>query len=119
MGGRYRKNLGDWGENIAVNFLRRRGFSIFERNFQTTQGEIDIVAKYGDDFYFVEVKTRLQKDLANDLAIGRIKKQRFEKAVKSYCYRRDIKNVGIILAGIIILADKINKTANIRFVTMV
>jgi putative endonuclease len=118
MGGRYRKNVGDWGENTAVDFLLRRGFSIIERNFQTTQGEIDIVAKHGDDYYFVEVKTRRQNFLANDLAISGIKKQRLEKAVKSYCYRRDIKNVGLILVGMIILVNKIKKTVSIRYAIM-
>ena len=51
MAPRYRKNVGDWGEDIAVGFLRRRKFEIVERNFHTPAGEIDIVAKYGGDYY--------------------------------------------------------------------
>ena len=115
---RYRKNIGDWGEGIAAGFLQRRGFEIVERNFHTTQGEIDIVARKGGDYYFVEVKTRHDADLATDLAINPLKLYRLSKAIKEYCYRRDIGGVGLILAGIIILPDKARKTVKIRYVIL-
>ena len=47
-----KKKIGEWGENLACAFLCHRGFKIIERNYYTTVGEIDIVAKLGDDFYF-------------------------------------------------------------------
>lgn len=112
---RYKKNVGDWGEGIAVSFLRRRGFEIIEQNYHTTQGEIDIVARQGGDYYFVEVKTRRDAELATDLAISREKIRRLEHAAKHYCFRRNVGGVGIILAGIIILADKKTKSVKIRF----
>lgn len=115
---RYNKNIGDWGEDLAVGFLRRRGFDIIERNFHTTQGEIDIVAQKGGDYYFVEVKTRLDMALATDLAIHPLKQYRLAKAVKEYCYRRNIGGVGIITAGIIVLPNKIKKTVKIRYVVL-
>lgn len=115
---RYRKDVGDWGEDIACAFLRKKGFEIVERNFFTPAGEIDIVAKQGDDYYFVEVKTRRESALATDLAIHPVKKWRLEKSVKNYCYRRQLNNVGIILAGVIILVDKLTNTAKVRFVVM-
>lgn len=113
--GRYRKDVGDWGEGMAVDFLQRRGFRIIERNFHTTQGEIDIVALKGGDYYFVEVKTRLSRALATDLAIHPLKRYRIGKAVKEYCYRRNIFNAGLIIAGIIVLPDKERMTVKIRF----
>lgn len=118
MAPRYRKNIGDWGEDIAVGFLRRRKFEIVERNFHTPAGEIDIVAKYGGDYYFVEVKTRREAALAGDDAITPFKRMKLMKAIKSYCYRRGIGGVGITLAGIFILANKEIKTVKIRFVIM-
>jgi len=115
---RYRKDVGDWGEDIACAFLRRNGFEIVERNFFAPSGEIDIVAKNGGDFYFVEVKTRSDAAYATDLAIHPIKKMRMEKSVKNYCYRRNIKNAGIVLAGVIIRVDSGEKKAKIRFAVM-
>ncbi len=103
---------------MAVGFLRRRGFSVIDRNFHTTQGEIDIVAKKSGDYYFVEVKTRINIELATDLAIHPLKQYRLSKAIKEYCYRRNIAGVGIITAGIIILPDRQKKTVKIRWVIL-
>jgi len=55
----YNKNLGDWGEKIAVLELQKIGFSILETNvFCSKFGEIDIIAKEEDTLVFIEVKTR-------------------------------------------------------------
>jgi len=112
------KNIGDWGEEQACFFLRRKGFEIVERNFHTPAGELDIVAVKGGDYYFVEVKTRQSSIFANDLAISYIKKRRLEKSVKSYCYRRGIANVSLIMAGLIVHVDKWKKKVNFRFVVL-
>ena len=46
------------GENIAVEYLKKQGYAIMERNFSTKVGEIDIIAQDRDTIVFVEVKTR-------------------------------------------------------------
>ena len=53
-----RNRLGAWGESVAAVRLQSKGFEIVERNWRIKQGEIDIVARQGDDYIFVEVKTR-------------------------------------------------------------
>ncbi len=53
-----RKKVGTDGEEIAVNFLRRRGLQIIEQNFSCRLGEIDIIALDNNTICFVEVKTR-------------------------------------------------------------
>lgn len=41
-----RQSLGKLGEEIAVNFLKKKGYKILERNFKSSRfGEIDIIAK--------------------------------------------------------------------------
>lgn len=57
-GSRMRKALGKWGEDIAADYLRQRGYRIITRNFRTRAGEIDIVCRRGRLLVFVEVKTR-------------------------------------------------------------
>ncbi|MBP5618294.1 MAG: YraN family protein, partial [Clostridia bacterium] len=49
---------GERGEKLAARYLRRKGYRILERNFQTRFGEIDLIARKGDQLVFVEVKTR-------------------------------------------------------------
>jgi len=50
--------LGAYGENLAAEFLQRRGFKILEKNFSCRAGEIDLIALDGAEVVFVEVKTR-------------------------------------------------------------
>ncbi len=52
-----KRKLGDIGENVACEFLRKRGFQIVERNYLRKWGEIDIVARKGSMLHFVEVKS--------------------------------------------------------------
>lgn len=55
--------LGKKGEEIAVEFLKKKGYKILERNFifqfsRRQKGEIDIVAKKGEKIFFIEVKSQ-------------------------------------------------------------
>ena len=52
-----KRKLGDIGENIACNFLKRRGFEILERNYSKKWGEIDIVTKRAGLIHFIEEKS--------------------------------------------------------------
>src|SRR3989344_5717759 len=52
-----KRKSGDIGENIACNFLKRRGFEILERNYSKKWGEIDIVTKRAGLIHFIEVKS--------------------------------------------------------------
>lgn len=52
------KKIGEWGEKVACDFLRKRGYSILATNVRVKKFEIDIIAKIKDIFVFIEVKTR-------------------------------------------------------------
>lgn len=55
-------SLGKKGEDLASDFLRKKGYKIIERNFRQRDFEIDIVAIDNKDtekaLVFVEVKSR-------------------------------------------------------------
>jgi len=53
-----RRELGAFGERVAVAHLEAKGYRIRARNFRCREGEIDIVAEDGDCLVFVEVRTR-------------------------------------------------------------
>jgi putative endonuclease len=52
------KILGNLGETIAENYLKKSGYNIVCKNFRCSIGEIDIIALNKDSLIFVEVKTR-------------------------------------------------------------
>lgn len=52
-------DLGEEGEKLAEEFLKKKGFVPIARRFKTPRwGEIDLVMRDGDTTVFVEVKTR-------------------------------------------------------------
>lgn len=55
---RYNRIDGAIGESVAVEYLRRKKYVILQTNYSCPLGEIDIVAKNGDTYVFVEVKKR-------------------------------------------------------------
>jgi putative endonuclease len=46
------------GEDIATDYLKKKGYKIIERNFRKGYGEIDIISTFQNTLVFVEVKTR-------------------------------------------------------------
>jgi putative endonuclease len=54
----YKRNLGNKGENIASDYLKKIGYEILDKNFRTRYGEIDLIAGDDEEIVFTEVKTR-------------------------------------------------------------
>lgn len=112
------RGRGDWGETQACGFLARHGFRVIERNFQTPAGEIDIIASYGGDYYFVEVKTRIEGDMAYDTALTGAKKHRLKKTVAAYCFRRSLAGVGVVLASLLVVVSRADSRVRFRLAVL-
>ena len=56
-----RKALGQFGEDVACDYLKKHGYAILDRNFHCRLGELDIVALHAQVLVGVEVKTRWSK----------------------------------------------------------
>ncbi|MGE5424760.1 MAG: YraN family protein [Syntrophothermus sp.] len=50
--------FGKKGEEIAADFLRKKGFKILEMNWRSGRNEVDIIAMDKEYLVIVEVKTR-------------------------------------------------------------
>lgn len=73
------------GEDLAVKFLRAKGYKIIERNFRKGYGEIDIIAIQGRTLVFVEVKTRTSNTFGTPFdAIGYHKLRSLIKTAEFY-----------------------------------
>ena len=89
----YKQEIGRWGEGIAAAFLERKGFSIVDRNFNTPEGEIDIVALMDEQgervLVFVEVKTRTSEKYGYpEEAFSQKKWNNMIKAIDHYLQRQ-------------------------------
>lgn len=56
------KKWGDLGEDLASEFLERKGLRILKRNYRNSIGEIDIVAMDKGTLVIVEVKARRNRN---------------------------------------------------------
>ena len=54
----HQQNLGNWGEELAAEYLRQNGYTIVAQNWRFGKEEIDIIARKKDVLAIVEVKTR-------------------------------------------------------------
>jgi putative endonuclease len=53
-----RRGLGQYGEQLATEYLRKKGYSVVARNWRCEYGEVDVVANDDATLVFVEVRTR-------------------------------------------------------------
>lgn len=58
MSGEDSRLRGRWGEALAAEFLRRKGYRIVAAGWRCRFGELDLVAERGEFLCFVEVKLR-------------------------------------------------------------
>lgn len=57
--------LGKKGEQLAIDYLYKKGYRILERNWRFQKAEVDIIAQKENILSCVEVKTRSTKDFGN------------------------------------------------------
>jgi len=89
--GREKREIGIAGEKIALAYLKRLGYRIYESNFRTPFGEIDIVAKHKGVMVFVEVKSRTTSSLGPPyLSITKAKERHIIKNALFYLKRQKI-----------------------------
>ena len=106
-----KKELGEKGEQLAVDFLIENGFEIIERNYRYGHGEIDIIAKDPSDGFtaFVEVKTRQNLEFGEpEYAITKNKQRQIKKMAELYLYDKEIEELDCRFDVIAVLLEDIN-----------
>lgn len=91
-----RNQVGAYGEEVCVQWLKKKHFSILEVNYLKKWGEIDIIAKKANVIHFVEVKTvsyETKTDLSAAISRGtyrpeenvhKAKLQRLNRTIESW-----------------------------------
>lgn len=97
--------LGRRGETIAAEFLLRAGMVVVERNWRCPLGEIDVVARDGDELAFVEVKTRSGLGYGHPFeAITVQKLSRLRRLAAAWCEAHDDRAASIRIDAIAVIA---------------
>ena len=109
---RKNKALGKKGENMAVRYLKKKGYRILERGYKNPFGEVDIIASKEDIIAFVEVKTRLSENYgAPSEAVDSRRREKYKKASEYYFYGKRTE-VTVRFDIIEILRGEINHIEN-------
>ena len=58
------RSRGKWGEGIALEYLKNKGYTAVAAGFRTRFGEIDLIVKDSAFIAFVEVKLRKNANFA-------------------------------------------------------
>ena len=105
----HKKLLGRVGERLAEKHLKSIGYQILEKNFTTTFGEIDIIAKIGETYAFIEVKRRSSTRYGRPSEAVNIPKMRkIVRAATMYAARRGLSDSPIRFDIIELLPGEIN-----------
>ncbi|MBD5313329.1 MAG: YraN family protein [Bacteroides sp.] len=82
--------LGQWGEQVAKEYLLTQGYAISGENIRIAGVEIDFIAMKDDMICFVEVKTR-STDFSDPAdAVDKRKRARIVRAADTYIRSYDI-----------------------------
>ncbi len=79
---------GAWGEALAAEYLRAKGYRIIRSGFRCRFGEIDLIATYGGILAIVEVKLRKSDSYARAAEFVGPQKQKKLRATASFYLSR-------------------------------
>ena len=104
--------LGNVGDQIATDYLRKKGYRIVETNYRAKQyGEVDIIARHPttNTLVFVEVKTRVGDEFGRpEEAVTKGKMAELKKMVAYYYNENPNTKLSpqIDVVGIILFPDE-------------
>ncbi len=84
--------LGKKGEQLAIDFLLKKGYTICDTNWRYQKAEVDIIAQKEEILAVVEVKTRSSTDFGNPQDFVSPKKIKLlVKAMDEYVRSKDLE----------------------------
>lgn len=87
------RGLGERGEALAEEHLRRLGYRIVERNYRCRLGEIDCIAVQDSTLVFLEVKARRTTDYGGPLeAVDRRKRRKLTLLARYYVAQKGLED---------------------------
>jgi putative endonuclease len=89
-----KKDLGKKGEEVALQFLKKKGYRIIGKNYVCKMGEMDIIATEKDTLVFIEVKTRTSTTFGPpQLAVNSKKQIQLSKVALNFLKEKRLEDV--------------------------
>ena len=111
------KIKGDFGEETAKIFLKKKNVIILEKNFRTRSGEIDIIGLFNNLLIFYEVKTRKGNLYGSPAeAVTRSKINKIKLTSKFYMAKFNLYNYDIRYDVIEVFLNKDEKVEKINII---
>jgi len=110
------KKIGNFGEKIAINYLKRNGYKIISRNLQISNQELDIIAKIKAKWVFIEVKTCVSegKNFIADQYMKKNKLDNLKIIINKIIIWQNIPNELVRVDLIAVQINKQEKSAKIK-----
>ncbi len=112
-----RRALGQLGEELAAEHVRRLGYVILERNYRCPYGEMDIVARDGQRMAFIEVRTRRNTRLGTpEESVTPRKQARLATVARSYLQAEGYTDLDW---GIDVVAVELDRHGGVRRIELI
>ena len=105
---------GQIGEELAAEFLGKKGYKVIERNFRTRFGEIDLIVKKDKVLIFVEVKCSASDYRKPEWQISKRKIQQVKKMSHVYLATHKIRYTNLRIDAICITLKGDNQLLKIQ-----
>ena len=89
----YKKILGQQGEELIAQYLKKLGFTIICQNYKSRFGEIDIIAYDKNTLAFIEVKCRKDSKVYLSELINHSKQQKIIKTALVYISSNNLSHI--------------------------
>lgn len=116
-----KRKSGNLAENYVANYFEKLGYKIVSRNYSVPfVGEVDIIAKHGQNIYFIEVKARSNENIYGGMegSISYNKLAKIKKCASFYLQNNDMKDFYCKVLGAFVHITPDKKYENIKIVDL-
>lgn len=103
-------------ENVVVNYLAKQGYTILNRNYKCSYGEVDIIIKKDDMIVFVEVKGRHKNIIPPKNYVETSKQKRIIDSAQNYLKEKNMTDKYKIRFDVVEIINKTKGTFDINII---
>lgn len=113
---KHKQRLGQAGENIARDLMKKKGFSVLAQNYKKTYGELDLVLVKENLISFVEVKTRVSSSFLSSSLINQKKISSIILTAKKFMAEYGLKSSDYVFRFDIALIHLVNSSFTVKYI---